>query len=358
MEGPADSRGPGPQYVLDDHYCEVCKVFKLHQTEEETGVLSDAEYDGAAMCDIAEQAGLGCKTCGLVHDAVEKIFGMRGWDVPSSNGPNGWATLRRDYYYMDPLSLGVYFTISPGEYDPGKLDDECCLSTVRSWMQGCDNKHPRCAPNASNGLPKRLLDLANDGSHLSVRLHATTPNESFEYVTLSHCWGDAAKVPKTTQATLESYQQQVPGEMLTPTFRDAIWIVRQLGFRYLWIDALCIVQDEPTDWAATAGTMATIYGEASLNIAAASSENGNGGCFYERMYMGHWFSRTSGRDVTLRTDLVPECGLFVRLGIDHSFVEGLTGIPTMDTGCPLSERKWFYQERILSRRTLFYTRGT
>ncbi|CAJ2508199.1 Uu.00g093850.m01.CDS01 [Anthostomella pinea] len=134
-------------------------------------------------------------------------------------------------------------------------------------------------------------------------------------------------------------------------YSELVWVTRQLGFRYLWIDALCIVQDDLHDWATTLGTMGDIYGEASLNIAAASSTNGDGGCLYERI---------GGKELPLPTDPSLGCDLFVRCRPEHTFANSLNGWRAGITWVahhPLSYRKWCFQERIASRQTLFYTKG-
>jgi hypothetical protein len=43
------------------------------------------------------------------------------------------------------------------------------------------------------------------------------------------------------------------------TFFDATIITRELGYRYLWIDSLCIVQDFLEDWEAESQNMGNIY---------------------------------------------------------------------------------------------------
>ncbi|CAJ2505602.1 Uu.00g129960.m01.CDS01 [Anthostomella pinea] len=214
-------------------------------------------------------------------------------------------------------------------------------------METCNSEHPRCRRRQTPRLPKRVLEVTDDASVPGNRLYVCAPEECCAYIALSHCWGDAATVPKTTRATLELYKQTVPDEVLSRTFRDAILITRQLGFKYIWIDALCIVEDDPQDWAAEAVTMAAIYGNASLTIAAASSEDGHSGLFYERQ---------RGQERRVPTDPSLNMEFLVRLRVDHEFAQTLVGRPTWGSW-PLSKRKWCFQERILSRRTVYYTNG-
>ncbi|KAK4206045.1 hypothetical protein QBC37DRAFT_301586, partial [Rhypophila decipiens] len=52
------------------------------------------------------------------------------------------------------------------------------------------------------------------------------------------------------------------------TFQDAIQVTRALGKKYLWIDALCIIQGPDGDWKSEAETMANIFACAYCTIAA------------------------------------------------------------------------------------------
>jgi hypothetical protein len=64
---------------------------------------------------------------------------------------------------------------------------------------------------------------------------------------------------------------------LPRTFRDAVEVTRGLGYEYIWIDSLCIVQDDPKDWKEEAPRMALVYGIAVCSIMAMDSENYEGG---------------------------------------------------------------------------------
>ena len=69
----------------------------------------------------------------------------------------------------------------------------------------------------------------------------------------------------------------IPLEDLPQTFQDAILTVRKLGLRFLWIDALCIIQDDLVDWAREAARMNDVYGSAYLTIVATSASSSTDG---------------------------------------------------------------------------------
>jgi hypothetical protein len=77
-------------------------------------------------------------------------------------------------------------------------------------------------------------------------------------------------------------QKEIPHCHLTKTFQDAIAIARSLGIAYLWIDSLCIIQDDAEDWDKESRRMCDVYGGSSLNIAATAAPDGSYGCYRER----------------------------------------------------------------------------
>lgn len=69
---------------------------------------------------------------------------------------------------------------------------------------------------------------------------------------------------------------------LSKTVQDAMNFTRQLGFQYIWVDYLCILQDSPTDWAQEAATMKQVYSHSSCTLAATAASDGSEGLFFQR----------------------------------------------------------------------------
>jgi hypothetical protein len=84
---------------------------------------------------------------------------------------------------------------------------------------------------------------------------------------------------QTTNQTLSERKEGIDTFLLSQTFRDAIAIVRRLNIRYLWIDSLCIIQDDRTDWETESAKMSSIYRLSTITIAAAATADNQGGCF-------------------------------------------------------------------------------
>jgi hypothetical protein len=175
------------------------------------------------------------------------------------------------------------------------------------------------------------------GLRESVRL--VISNEmTARYVALSHCWGGSSHC-RTTKSCLEQYKNALKIVALPKTVQDAIVIVRKLGLRYLWVDSLCIIQDDEDDWLREAGRMAAVYEGAYLTIAASASADGSGGCFV---------SREPQELVRLPCQKGDAASGHMYLGIiDEDSAQ------RMFHG-PLNERAWVLQEHLFARRTVHF----
>jgi Heterokaryon incompatibility protein (HET) len=91
-----------------------------------------------------------------------------------------------------------------------------------------------------------------------------------QYTALSYCWGGDQKV-KLQKSNLSAWRSDIPFCDLPQTIQDAVTVTTELGIRFLWIDALCIIQDDETDVVEKLARMADIYQEAHLTVVAARS---------------------------------------------------------------------------------------
>ncbi|KAK1751163.1 heterokaryon incompatibility protein-domain-containing protein [Echria macrotheca] len=239
---------------------------------------------------------------------------------------------------------------------------ERAVALAQRWMSLCDATHPKCAP-ASSGLPKRLVDV-RDGVKLVDTLVDEHVFPEEPYATLSHCWGGrrAAQIlPKTTHDTLYQHRQGIDWASLPQLFKDVVLLTRALGFRYIWIDSLCIIQDDQEDWMVESTKMADVYQNAILNIAATSMRNASASLFQPRVH-GQGFREFEQRDglakspsqETIRID--PQDGpIFSRISHDRSHEVLYGDLSYFRTSMePLFNRAWVFQERLLCRRTLHF----
>ncbi|KAF2114348.1 heterokaryon incompatibility protein-domain-containing protein [Lophiotrema nucula] len=160
-----------------------------------------------------------------------------------------------------------------------------------SWLARClknyDGRHGHCVTSISGErfprLPTRVIDVGSNTDGTSVRL-IESHGLSARFWALSHCWGSPDKQPlKTTKATLSDRLVDIGLESLPKTFRDAITFTRNQGVRYLWIDSLCIIQDDTSDWERESKSMAAVYEQAEVVIVSADAENPQDGLFFDRI---------------------------------------------------------------------------
>ena len=193
-------------------------------------------------------------------------------------------------------------------------------------------------------LPTRLLNVGPKDHELRLCLSKNLEPD-VRYATLSHCWGSKPFLT-LTRSNLESFFVNIPFDLLSKTFRDAITAARRLGFRYLWIDSLCIIQWDHADWSKEAATMGTVYANSALNLAAIDSPNSETGLFFQRpekKILG-WRLKVplEQEQGGSHQESVWDCVPARRREIFDSSV--------------LSSRAWVFQERFLAPRNLYFGR--
>ena len=165
-----------------------------------------------------------------------------------------------------------------------------------------------------------------------------------QWIALSHCWGQA-KPLTSTRETLNERIAGIPVSLCPPLFRDAMCIVRELGYQYLWIDTLCILQGDPQDWLIESAAMERVYGDATLCLAAEDCEDSRTGIFES----GNKLRQNYQERIQI------PCVDSTRPGICGNLYTGPDWLPTRSFPGPLSRRAWTLQEEILSPRTLKWT---
>lgn len=212
------------------------------------------------------------------------------------------------------------------------------ISLMKHWINECATNHAECS-QLQQSLPSRVLDLQGQQK---VRL-VNGAGQQEQYVALSHCWG-RSPVFTTTKSTLTARKAGFYIDELPQTFRDAIVLTRKLGIRYLWIDSLCIIQDDLSDWEKEAAHMADVYTDAYVTISASSAPSDGDGFLQKRPspYVPLALTRPNG-EITM-VQLLPEIN-FPKLPVWS----------TSDKE-PLNSRAWTFQERYLSRRKLTFSK--
>jgi hypothetical protein len=217
------------------------------------------------------------------------------------------------------------------------------IAHIRTWLSACERDHSSCSMSSSY-TPLRLLDVGHENSE-TVKLVELSlpPDKSTRYACLSHCWGQTRSKHTTRVDNLAANMTGIPVPELPKTFRDAIDVSRALQLRYLWIDSLCIVQNNESDWTRHVEVMASIYENAFVTLAAGASVNDDGGFFTvppEDFTKPHLLNLDVGQQ---------SYNVYVRRSIDHPDARW----PAGDV-LPIMKRGWCFQERLLSRRFLCF----
>lgn len=236
------------------------------------------------------------------------------------------------------------------------------LANIKSWMRDCDENHDVCWEEEPRGtrdtgqfVPSRLLYVGSSDESRAPRLIitrnllASTQSDcmsTFKYIALSYCWGppsEARTLLKTMHASLPARLEGISQDSMPLVFRDVITVAHALGIEYIWIDSLCIIQDDSRDWEIESSRMADIFSNAYLTIAAATGISVN-----------HSF---------LQRDPLPTCDIPVKWP-QHGLASSQFSLrPRRAWGTDkMSEivnsrwvnRGWTFQEERLTRRTLMF----
>jgi hypothetical protein len=153
---------------------------------------------------------------------------------------------------------------------------------IRKWLADCLQEHDWCNTKQAGSapyVPDRLLHVT---SGPSVRL-STDHSPSISYLALSYCWG-TPKIFSTTRGNIKDHLQSIPWSMLPKTFQHAVEITRSLGYDYIWIDSLCIIQQDAEDFADQSIQMGDIYANALAVISADIAHNVHEGIHRQRQW--------------------------------------------------------------------------
>ncbi|KAH6665425.1 heterokaryon incompatibility protein-domain-containing protein [Halenospora varia] len=204
--------------------------------------------------------------------------------------------------------------------------DPRCYEMISSWVRTCWEGHD-CGPTTDTPLPTRVLEIGRIGEP-NFRLIISNGRKG-RYVALSHCWG---KRPTTTTTVknIAEHLKSIVLDALPANFRDAVIISRELGYKYLWIDSLCIIQGDRDDWVTESSLMGQVYQNCAVMLAASGANDSYGGMLNPRA----------------ESCAFPNSKLFL----------APKRRPNQDLeDSELGSRAWTSQERILAPRIIYYS---
>lgn len=356
IHSPTVLEATDPQYL-----CDMCRHVDFTVLFTHRDLKPQGNKDPSTAC--IELYGLSrvlnekstCSFCNLVREAIEQQCtaeelakarqtkaGKISIDI-LDDGPDCALRLAVGFSH---LATKVIMQRMASEDEPFALQglpvrkDAADITRLCNWIRTCEGSHPKLHKSIHAFSPEmetlRVIDV-DEGCLVTV----PTP---CRYACLSYVWGKNAAslvhLTLETKATLESPGIFSNGSIvISQTYLDAIKVTRDIGLRYLWIDALCIVQDDYAEKAIIVSQMAAVYGNAVINIVASTNFSPDGGL------------PGVGSTPRARSQVVKQ-------------IQGLSvGAVFHDSRQPYHEiedaiwnsRAWTFQERHLSQRAVYFT---
>jgi len=322
--------------TLSPANCALCSliVLCLHRRQAALGI-SVSEKDREAFKTYA--SGTATRGTGIVHDGIVEV---RRFEIVLASSPQ--IKIVRFWPCLYPVPTLSHICDSSQDlalpFPTGRLIEPFVdVRLLKIWIQQCHREHgDTCARPAwmlgDDDLPDnfRLVDV-QAGCVVDSPVNPS-------YYALSYVWGLSENDLCATSANIDDLKKPYSFTQvsLPRTILDVMKLVSDLAGRYLWVDRLCILQDDDVDKSHQIPRMDSIYSLAELTIAAASGSGAHDGV------VGLSIPRKLDQNI---------CRISPNLA--------LMTIPTENEfpNCTYSRRGWTLQERALSRRTLMFTEG-
>ncbi|KAK0112811.1 hypothetical protein ONS95_014539 [Cadophora gregata] len=244
--------------------------------------------------------------------------------------------------------------VTKSPFERGQLRD---TQNISAWISDCLVNHPSCRQDMLPKLPTRIIDVGSSTVQPALKI---TNGEVGRYLALSHRWGildTQVKMLVTKRASIEEFCRGIPMASFPQTFRHAIEVSRSLGIQYLWIDSLCIVQDDFQDWEIEAARMGDIYENAYATLFAERASHCDEGLF------------STEEDKSTTNELIREIkyqdprtgdSCWILASTRHTYYPN--SLAPDEAFClvdkavsQLQNRGWIMQEEILSRRKICFS---
>ncbi|KAI2473865.1 HET-domain-containing protein [Annulohypoxylon bovei var. microspora] len=328
-----------------------------------------------------------CKYCRLLCDIFDAYFidEWMSWITETKNGMpievglmikegaplivNCW-NFTYDKWFQNPrVDLELYMEPMPPSPIPGAptmgpvgpratdVRSEECIKFMKESVLECCREHPGCSPKLDGFVPTRLIYVG--GGKDALRLCDNLPSgQNISWAALSHCWG-GGKPLSLKKAILNSLKDKIDFSELPATFQDAVTVTQELGLAYVWIDSLCIVQDDKADWEKEAAQMDAVYNRAFIVISGASSPNPS--TPYLRPREEEWLPKRFNFPVSpgVTIPITVRQRHLLAASLDQGLLEPpfTSSWATLKKVGPLYARGWCFQESFLASRILNFAPG-
>lgn len=285
----------------------------------------------ASLITISSTSSLGkSKICLLLADRLRQQKMSNNTAVIIINTNTHYGDIRAGFGLLGDIRRAPFmFEVNHNLYIPGHpillpVNSGPSFCFIWNCLAVCAQQHTDCK-RATSILPSRVIDIGYNPTAKSFIFESN--GTVAPYVALSHCWGGNI-LSRTEKGNLQERLQGIELSSLAQNFQDAIKITRDLGLRYIWIDALCIIQDDEEDWMKEAACMSDVYSKALFVISASDSPHSETGLFFQRY-------ACVTRNYSLSST-----------GFDDLYITHKSQDNDFEENAPINKRCWALQERV------------
>ena len=248
-----------------------------------------------------------------------------------------------------PESLGTHNICFLGESlaISSSSNSDAAFNRIESWFKHCLAEDEGCRVQNTNFIPRRLVNVGSiDNPHVFL----VELQEPAQYVGLSYCWGtNLDGVVTTTTSNLSKHFRDISLQSLPQTIQDAIAVCRATKMQYVWVDALCIIQDDGNDWETESAQMLNIYANSTFTIAVSEPDWCKKGFLGPQKYGSPTWQRSV--ETTVPAALGgPSNRIYIRTSDPTQELDYRLSAPISS----LAKRGWCLQEAILPNRVVYF----
>ncbi|KAL7624112.1 hypothetical protein AAE478_005669 [Parahypoxylon ruwenzoriense] len=347
--------------------CPVCEPLVSPPASCPTGVLRESYEKGCPTCmllwnALSQKLDLG----NPIIERVESIGGYDFFSLAAGSAKHRPTTGSLWDYVSVTLAVDGGDATCHSELEwlpvlrksPLSRTKDRDIKLTRDRLKECQRNHTGCPRFDDEALPTRVIDVGICGQEPFLYV---SQGQKGRYLALSHRWGDPKSSHRkllTLKGNLDTHRKGIPLAEFPKTFREAIEVARGLEIRYIWIDSLCIVQDDKADWEVEAGRMADVYSNAFATIFAERARHSDDGLFQseaDRAALRSVRSIPYVGTISGRTSRV-----LVQTQVDSNTANFATDVTELfcqaeQSASQLAGRGWILQEEVLSRRRIHFT---
>lgn len=230
------------------------------------------------------------------------------------------------------------------------------VKLVQTALDQCMTAHDKCAAvSRFRAVPTRLIDLSRskDGE-TPLETDGADLAKQPRWAALSYCWGSQIKSQAQFRTARDNYDINQAGFALnnvSEVVQDAVTAARTLRIRYMWVDAICIIQDDNIDWEQEAASMSSVYQGAYVTLVPLASDSCQKGFLEREQRPSFTMDFASSINPAVQGQyIITTWRGFATLLFDHNLRDrGLE-----EEYSPLAQRAWALQESMLSTRRLYF----